>query len=181
MRRDAEFLSYKERTSHSTDAQDSLNGEKIFCCERSSSMCPILYPKTINDSFHTHVQTEEEPVSSGKIKQVAGALHQTKFHYSCSYRLNPPRGVLKRVCPLHGEDTSRGRGPLRRSRRGSNRAKPTTERGSTPVPSSTIIFIESERTAYFRDVSAVKKRSSHPRGLHPQFCLKPFSFGLRFV
>ena len=52
---DAEFLSYKERTSHSTDAQDSLNGEKIFCCESSSSRCPILYPKTINDSFHTHV------------------------------------------------------------------------------------------------------------------------------
>lgn len=53
--RDSEFLSYKERTSHSTDAQDSLEWRQDFLLRKFFEQVPDIQPKD-NQRLFSHEQ-----------------------------------------------------------------------------------------------------------------------------
>lgn len=53
--RDSEFLSYKERTSHSTDAQDSLEWRQDFLLRKFFEQVPNIQPKD-NQRLFSHEQ-----------------------------------------------------------------------------------------------------------------------------
>jgi len=53
--RDSEFLSYKERTSHSTDSEDSLDWRQGFLLRKFFEAVPDIQPKD-NQRLFTHEQ-----------------------------------------------------------------------------------------------------------------------------